>query len=99
MNFIKLKNSEVYGSTCQYAYFDTKRNYADNIFIVHKIPVEFGKEFKHKETGYRMIFVTFEREYEQEFVKCMRELREKMISVGKKNYDTFCKNNLPKLGN
>jgi len=89
MNYIKMKNEEILGDTVQYTYLDNKNNLADDIFIQHKIPVNFLKDFVNSELGYTAVIVSFDKEYEPEFIKCMEELRTKIVSSGDDKYDDY----------
>ena len=74
-----------------FAYVDTPDYLADDIFISHRLRgVKFGKEASHPDHGYRVIFCSVYKWKKSQFIKCMDELKTKMLMCGHSDYVDFC---------
>lgn len=74
MNYIKLHSGLF---KANYAFFDVPEYYADNLFIQHKVKVDFLKEFQNGENPYIVIFCKIKKKDTKEFEKVMGELEKR----------------------
>ena len=65
---------------------------ADQLFIKHKVPVKFGKEYCKNNSRYCVISCKIRKRYEEEFKKALAEMDNKMILRGYTDYADFCEN-------
>ena len=65
---------------------------ADQLFIKHKVPVKFGKEYRKNDSRYCVISCKIRKRYEEEFKKALAEMDNKMILRGYTDYADFCEN-------
>ena len=65
---------------------------ADQLFIKHKVPVKFGKEYRKNNSRYCVISCKIRKRYEEEFKKALAEMDNKMILRGYTDYADFCEN-------
>ena len=72
------------------AYVDVPEYYADEIFNNHKLRIDYGKEMYHPDHGYRVIFCKIRKWDKNKFVKCMYELKDKMLICGRGDYPEYC---------
>lgn len=84
-NYIKLKNKHIF--SVSFAYLDTDGYLADELFIKHKVHVKYGKEFAGKGSDYRVIFCKVKKSDEQNFLKAIHELKNKMLLMGHTDYE------------
>lgn len=71
-----------------FMYLDVEDYLADQIFIDHKLRVKFKKgEFKKDGSDYVILFVKVPRKKIHIFRECMKELRNKMLLCGHKDYE------------
>lgn len=87
MNYIRL-HPGLFKSN--YAFFDVPDYYADNLFVQHKIKVDFLKEFQNGENSYIAIFCRVKKKDAKEFEAVMEELEKKMIICGYTDYPEYC---------
>lgn len=87
MNYIKLHPGLF---KANYAFFDVSDYYADNLFIQHKVKVNFLKEFQNGENHYIVIFCKVKKRDAKELEEVIEELEKKMIICGYTDYPEFC---------
>ena len=88
-NYIRLKTRSPFSR--QYMFIDTSEYLADNLFCNHKVPLKFGKEMVDKDTKYVIISCKIHKQYEEQFVKALLELPNKMLLFGHTDYIEYCK--------
>ena len=81
-----------------WAYFDVPDYYADNLFIKHKCPVIFGKEFQRPNDKYRIILCSTPKVFRKRFRAAMRELPNIMVLNGNGDYEDYCIGEIEKIG-
>ena len=87
-NYILLeKPSFRYQYVC---YIDTKGYLADAIFIKHKIRVWFLKDACKPDADYIFVICKVKKGDINAFLEAMQELENKMILLGRSDYQTFC---------
>ena len=86
---LKILNLRFYDN---FAFVDTKPYSADQIFINHNLKVKFSdKEFINPNMReYVVILVKCRKNKVEDFVKCMEELRKKILICGHNKYDEYC---------
>ena len=87
-NYIKLTNRSLFHF--HYAFFDVSEYFADQIFIEKQIKVKFGRELKHPDEPYTIIFCKIKKKDEKAFLEAMEELERKMFLLGHTDYSDFC---------
>ena len=80
-----------------FAFIDSTDYLADQLFIKHKVMVDFGNEYKQKGNDYLIIFCKVRKTDEKEFVNALCELENKMLLMGHQDYTNFCKKMEEKL--
>ena len=71
--------------------FDCDEYLADQLFIKHKVPVKFGKEYCKNNSRYCVISCKIRKRYEEEFKKALAEMDNKMILRGYTDYADFAR--------
>lgn len=66
-NYLKLKTMSPF--TYSYIFLDCDEYLADQLFIKHKVPVKFGKEYRKNNSRYCVISCKIRKRYEEEFKK------------------------------
>lgn len=89
-NYLKLKTFSPFSSS--YVFLDCDEYLADQLFIKHKVPVNFGGEFVRDDTRYRVISCKIRKKHEENFLKALSEMYNKMILRGYDDYQEFCEN-------
>lgn len=89
-NYLKLKTMSPF--TYSYIFLDCDEYLADQLFIKHKVPVKFGKEYRKNDSRYCVISCKIRKRYEEEFKKALAEMNNKMILRGYTDYADFCEN-------
>ncbi len=74
-----------------YAFIDTEKYFADQLFIKNKVNVSFGKEYKRENSPYIIIFCKIKKKDEKNFLTALSELKNKMILLGYIDYEKVCK--------
>lgn len=87
-NFIKLEKCSLLYA--HYAFADTEEYLADQIFVKHKIKVDFGKEYAHADSPYLIIFCKVRKPHAAEFESALLEMGNKMILMGHTDYEHWC---------
>lgn len=82
-----------------YAYVDSTENLADQLFILHKVQVSFGKEFIKDGLRYKVIFCKVRKKDETLFLTALAELDNKLLLLGYTDYDEFCEEMRTQIGN
>ena len=80
-----------------YAFIDVPEYYADQLFIQHQVTVHFGKEFRHPEQLYVIIFCKVRKWDRDRFLAALSELNRKMILCGYPGYEEFCTSFIAKM--
>ena len=86
-NYIKLENRSLFHY--HYAFLDTDAYMADQLFIKHKIKVDFGQEYKKEGTPYRIICCKVKKENEPEFLTALNEMYNKAVLLGYEEYEKY----------
>ena len=73
-----------------FAYVDTDQHLADQLFIKHKVRVNFGQEYAMPDTSYRVIMCSITKKDVSGFLAALKELENKMILMGHVDYSEFC---------
>ena len=94
-NYWRLQKFSIFFSF--YAYIDSTDYLADQLFIKHKVRVDFGNEYGKKGTDYLIIFCKVRKTKEKEFINALSELENKMLLTGHQDYVDFCENMKEKL--
>lgn len=87
-NYMKLKSYSPFMSS--YVFLDCGEYLADQLFIKNKVPVKFGNEYARDDSRYRIIFCKIRKKYENNFLKALSEMYNKMILRGYEDYQEFC---------
>ncbi len=87
-NYLKLKTYSPFSYS--YIFLDCDEYLADQLFIKHKVPVKFRKEFIKESSEYRIICCRIRKKYEKEFLTALSEMYNKMILRGFYGYQEFC---------
>lgn len=74
----------------KYAYFDSHEYSADSLFNKHNLLVKFDDEYAKDGESYRVIFCSIRRKDNEKFKQAMKELYDKMLMCGHKDYEDFC---------
>lgn len=82
---------------CYYCYVDLPDYYADNLFIKHRVTVDFGEEWAHPDEKYLFIFCRCRRWRRHSLVAALRELPYIMALNGHGDYDDFCNKYVARL--
>lgn len=80
-----------------YAFIDVPEYYADQLFIQHQVTVHFGKEFRHPEQPYVIIFCKVRKRDRDRFLAALSELNRKMILCRYPGYEEFCTSFIAKM--
>lgn len=80
-----------------YAFIDSTDYLADQLFVKHKVGVDFGNEYGQKGTDYLIIFCKVRKVKEKAFMNALNELENKMLLMGYRDYTNFCKKMKEKL--
>ena len=89
-NYLKLKTMSPF--TYSYIFLDCDEYLADQLFIKHKVPVKFGKEYRKNDSRYCVMSCKIRKRYEEEFKKALAEMNNKMILRGYTDFTDFCEN-------
>lgn len=73
-----------------FCFVDTNEYFADRIFKQHKINVKLGDEYGRDDSKYVIIFCRVKKKEREEFETAMKELEQKMLILGHKDYMEFC---------
>lgn len=88
-NYAKIRKLSLF--SYYYTYVDTSYNYlADALFIKHKVPVKFIKEYVRRGFKYSIIFCKISKKDNDNFLKALEELPNKMLLMGNRDYIDFC---------
>lgn len=80
-----------------YAFIDVPAYYADQIFIRHQVTVRIGKEYRHPDQPYVVIFCKVRKQDRNRFLSALSELNLKMILCGYPRYEEFCASFIAKM--
>ncbi|MDO4355486.1 MAG: hypothetical protein Q4E13_03100 [Clostridia bacterium] len=80
-----------------YAFIDAPEYYADQLFIKHKVTVRFGREYKHPDQPYVIIFCKVRKHDGAHFLAALGEMNRKMILCGYPGYEEFCRSFIAKM--
>lgn len=95
-NYIKLeKLSLLYR---HYVFVDTEEHLADQIFVKHKIKVDFGKEYAHPDSIYRMLFCRVRKRNAAAVESALWEMNNKMLLLGHTDYEQYCSDLMRQFG-
>ena len=83
-NYFKLKTISPF--TYSYMFLDCDEYLADQLFIKHKVPVKFGKEYCKSDSKYQVISCKIRKRYAEEFKKALAEMNNKMMLCGYIDY-------------
>lgn len=73
-----------------FAFVDTGGYLADQLFVKHKVRVDYGQEYAMPDCPYRVIMCSVAKIDVPEFVQTLKELENKMILFGHADYPEFC---------
>lgn len=96
-NYWKLQKFSIFYN--HYAFIDSQDYLADQLFVKHKVKVDFGKEYRHEGSNYLVIFCKVRKTQEKEFIQALEELENKMLLMGHRDYPIFCSDIKKKIGN
>ena len=80
-----------------YAFIDVPAYYADQIFIRHQVTVRIGKEYRHPDQPYVVIFCKVRKQDRNRFLSALSELNRKMPLCGYPGYEAFCASFIAKM--
>lgn len=93
MHYVKLLSVSLINDT--YVFVDTPEYLADQLFIKHKVRVNFNKgEMKRPGGPYVVVFCTVRKKDTDRFLAAMDELPNKMLLLGHDDYTEYCGKNL-----
>lgn len=84
---------EISRFSLKYNYFcfvDSNKYLADRIFIRRKINVKFGDEYGRDDSNYLIVFCKIKKKDREEFLAAMKELEQKMLILGHRDYMELC---------
>lgn len=73
-----------------FAFVDTGGYLADQLFVKHKVRVDYGQEYAMPDCPYRVIMCRIAKKEAPGFVQALIELENKMILFGHEDYPEFC---------
>lgn len=73
-----------------FAIIDTDDYLADSLFVRHKVRVWFSTEFGKDDSPYRVIMCKCRKKDTPKFLDAIKELPNKMLLCGYRDYLTFC---------
>ena len=73
-----------------FAFVDTEKYLADQLFIKNKVRVWFGPEYQWPDSSYRIILCKCYKWDTDKFVAAAADLPNKMLLCGCSDYLTFC---------
>lgn len=88
LNYFDLKKFSL--NKKYFAFVDTDQHLADQLFIKHKVRVNFGQEYAMPDTPYRVIMCSITKKDVSGFLAALKELENKMILMGHVDYSEFC---------
>ena len=89
-NFIRCSNFSLFSRI--YIYVDTKDYLADLLLAKRNVRVRFEKrEYGMLGSPYILVTCHVKKKDEEEFLKAMEELKNRMLLTGHKDYEEFCK--------
>lgn len=71
-------------------FVDTTEYLADRIFIRRKINVKMGDEYGSDQSDYVIVFCKVRKKDRERFQEAMKELEQKMLILGHRDYIDFC---------
>lgn len=87
-NYYKLKTRNPFSR--EYIFIDCEKYLADDLFIKHKVQVNFKDELAKDGTEYRIIHCTIRKRDESKFLAALSEINNKMSLMGYKGYEECC---------
>ncbi len=75
-----------------YAFVDTEEYLADQLFVQHRVKVNFGSEFSAPGHKYRIIMCSCRKKDVPAFKEAIQELPNKMLLLGHMDYIEFSEN-------
>lgn len=75
-----------------YAFVDTEEYLADQLFVQHRVRVNFGAEYSSPGHKYRIIMCSCRKKDTPSFEKSIQELPNKMLLLGHTDYIEFSEN-------
>ena len=97
LNYFDLKKFSL--NKKYFAFVDTDQHLADQLFIKHKVRVNFGQEYAMPDTPYRVIMCSITKKDVSGFLAALKELENKMILMGHVDYSEFCTELKDKMAN
>ncbi|MBO5199621.1 MAG: hypothetical protein J6B85_14085 [Lachnospiraceae bacterium] len=73
-----------------YVFLDTEKYLADQLFINHRVKVNFGEEFIKEGTPYRFICCKIRKKDEVQFIAALGEMDNKALLLGYEEYSKYC---------
>lgn len=80
-----------------YAFIDVPEYYADQLFIEHKVKVRFGREYRHHDYPYVIIFCKVRKSDRDRFLAALGGINRKMLLCGYPGYEEFCRTFIAKM--
>lgn len=71
--------------------------YADQLFIEHKVKVRFGREYRHHDYPYVIIFCKVRKSDRDRFLAALGGINRKMLLCGYPSYEEFCRTFIAKM--
>lgn len=88
-NYVKIRTLSPL--TNLYFFVDTPKYLADQLFIKHKVRVNFKKgEFRRKGDKYVVVECTVRKKDTGRFIAALDELPNKMLLLGYDDYEAYC---------
>lgn len=94
-NYIRFKDFSLF--YVKFMYIDTNEHLGDRIFINHKIRVYFSGHYANDNSKYQMILCKVKKKDEDEFIKALSEITDKMLLMGNTDYEKFCEETISLL--
>lgn len=74
-----------------YTYLDAKNYQADGLFIKHRVPVKFLREYGKEDSQYVFVLCRVHKRDEKAFLEALKELPNKMLLCGYPDYADSCR--------
>lgn len=74
-----------------FVHVDAAGYLADQLFIRHKVTVNFGPEFERPGSDYIIIVCSVRKKDRQQFLEALKELPGKMLLFGYTDYKAYCR--------
>lgn len=91
MNYIELKKRLPSRKYKHFLFADDKECSANSVFMRHKLYIKIREIAVRPEDKYQLVFCDIKKEDVNRFEEAMKSLKDKMLLVGKTDYEVYCK--------